>query len=504
MTMQRTLENVGDVAMDWAGRAPGTAAILDELGALTYRALEDAVRRASSSLAARGIGKGSVVAVALHACPLSLHAVATLALARIGATQIVIDPDEIAATAFAALEQRYRMAAVLTDRNMSSPGIGIIRPDLKWLDPLAPVPGRIACVDASRLPWMISRSSGTTGAPKSMLLTHALELKRSSTMPADTVARQGERAATLLNPWFYFAQRRMLHCLGSGGTWVGLPRNSPADQLLSRIDQLNISVVHGTPTHVQAMLPSLAAGVFRLPRLRMLRIGTGALTERVVRTVMSSLTPNLYVSYSCNECGNLTTAGPADLQQHPLTAGRLSPEVDLELVGEDGRMVSAGEVGEVRVRTPNMIDGYLDDAAETARRFRDGWYYPGDAAVFDAEGRLFLRGRTDDLLNFGGILVAPQEIEAVLLQHPAVEDVAVYGMPSEQHQDAPWAAIVLNRTASFEELRAHCTQRLGWKAPMGFAAVQSLPRNAIGKVLRRSLRQATIEQLQRAAKGVSS
>jgi len=500
MTTQQTIENVGDTAIGWAARTPGSAAVLDELGALTYQALEDAVRRASSSLAGTGIGKGSIVAIALYGCPLSLHIVTTLALARIGATQIAIDPDEIAANVFAPLVQRYSVGAVLTDQNVSLPGIRLIGPDLKWLDPLAPVPERIVCIDLGRIPWTISRSSGTTGAPKSMPFTHALELKRSSTIPADTVARQGERTSTLLRPWFYVAQRRMLHCLGTGGTWVGLPRNSSVDQILSWIDQLNISVVHATPSHVQGMLPHLTAGTVRLPGLRMLRIGTGALTERVVRTVLSSLTPNLYVSYSCNECGNLATAGPTDLQQHPLTVGHLSPEVDLELVDENGRNVSAGEVGEVRVRTPYMIDGYLDDADETARRFRDGWYYPGDAAVFGADGRLYLKGRTDDLLNYGGVLLAPQEVEAVILEHPAVDDVVVFGMPSEGHQEVPWAAVVVNRPVSLDELRSYCVRTIGWKAPVGFMAVQSLPRNAIGKMLRRSVRQAAIEQLARSDK----
>jgi len=504
MTIQSTVENVGDVALAWASRTPDTAAIIDELGELTFRALEDAVRRACRSLTTAGIGAGNVVCVALHSSPLSLHIAATLALARIGAIQLVIDPSETAATVFAPLAQRYRVAAVLTDQNITAPSMKIIAPDVKWLDPLAPVPNRIACSQATHLPWMISRSSGTTGSPKSMPFTHALELRRNSTIPANTVARQGERAATLMNPWFYVAIRRMLHCLGEGGTWVALPRNFTAEELFSRINQLNISVVHATPSHVQVLLPSATANVIRLPKLRMLRIGTGALTERVVRTVMSSLTPNLYISYSCNECGNLATAGPDDLRLYPLTVGRLSPEVELELVSEDGRKVGTGEVGEIRVRTPYMIDRYFDDAAETKRRFRDGWYYPGDAAVMDKDGRIFLKGRTDDLLNFGGALVAPQEIEAALLRHPDVSDAAVYGMPSEQYQDVPWAAVVLARPVASDELTNHCVKLIGWKTPAAFLFVQSLPRNAIGKVLRRTLRQTTLEYLEKNAAQRSS
>lgn len=495
MNTQNTIENLGDVALEWASRTPDTAAVIDELGALRFRALEDAVRRTCSALTTAGIDAGNVVCMALHASPLSLYVATTLALARIGAIQLVVDHGEATASAIAALAQRFRFAAILTDLNIAVPGIKLMRPDLKWLDPLAPVPDRIAHPHAGQIPWAIARSSGTTGTPKSMAFTHALELTRNRAVPANTVARQGERAATMLHPFFYAASRRMLHCIGEGGTWVALPRDARANDVLSRIDQLNISVVHATPSHVQNLLPSLAADTIRLPKLRMLRIGTGALTPRVVRTLMNSLTPNLYISYSCNECGNLATAEPDDLALQPLTVGRLSPEIDLELVDHNGQKVGIDQIGEVRVRTPYMIDRYFDDEAETKRRFRDGWYYPGDAAVINEDGKMFLKGRTDDLLNFGGSLVAPQEIEAALLRFPGIRDVAVYGMPSEAYQDSPWAALVSDGPISFDALRSHCIETLGWKMPLGFLKVKALPRSEIGKVLRRTLRQATLEHL---------
>lgn len=133
-----------------------------------------------------------------------------------------------------------------------------------------------------------------------------------------------------------------------------------------------------------------------------------------------------------------------------------------------------------------MPSEYVGNPAATAAAFRDGWYYPGDLAMFLPEGALVLKGRVDDLINVDGIKIYPAEIEATLLAHPAVAEAAAFPVGAAAGE-RPVAAVTLRSPASAAELRAYCAARLAAKAPHSIAVVRSLPRNAAGKVDRRAL-----------------
>jgi acyl-coenzyme A synthetase/AMP-(fatty) acid ligase len=138
------------------------------------------------------------------------------------------------------------------------------------------------------------------------------------------------------------------------------------------------------------------------------------------------------------------------------------------------------------VRSAGVVDRYLSGGTE--RHFDDGWLRPGDLARIDDAGRITLHGRVDDAINYGGTLISPQEIEAVLLDHPAVSEAAAFSVASDLHQDLPQAAVVLRHPVGSAELLAFCRARLGAKAPLAIVPMGALPRNAMGKVLRRVLR----------------
>jgi acyl-coenzyme A synthetase/AMP-(fatty) acid ligase len=225
-----------------------------------------------------------------------------------------------------------------------------------------------------------------------------------------------------------------------------------------------------------------------MPGLRVLRSAAAALPARVLLEARRRLSPNIYVSYGVNELGTLCGAGPELLERYPDTVGRALSGVQLQVADDAGQPAGEGVTGEVRVRGDGMVLPMARGAslAEAAREVR-GWHYPRDTARLSAEGALFLTGRSDDVMNVDGVLVGPTEIEAVLQEHPAVAEVAAFALPSSAHQEVPAVAVVLKRESSRQALLNYCADRLGMRAPRFVFAVDTLPRNAMGKVLRRRL-----------------
>ena len=162
---------------------------------------------------------------------------------------------------------------------------------------------------------------------------------------------------------------------------------------------------------------------------------------------------------------------------------------EVKIVGADGADVEPGESGEICYRSPQLCSGYWDKPEETAEAFREGWFHSGDLVRRDAEGFLFVVDRIKDVINTGGVLVASREVEDVLYTHPAVAEVAVIATPDERWIEAVTAVVVVRGEVSAEELIGHARGRLaGFKVPKRVVFVDSLPRNASGKLLKRVLR----------------
>jgi acyl-CoA synthetase (AMP-forming)/AMP-acid ligase II len=165
------------------------------------------------------------------------------------------------------------------------------------------------------------------------------------------------------------------------------------------------------------------------------------------------------------------------------------PGVEVRLVDGNGGDVAAGARGEVLVRGPSVMAGYLDDPEATAEVLRDGWLHTGDVGEFDTDGRLRIVDRLKDMVLVGGFNVFPAEVEHALLEHPAVAQVAVVGEPDDRLGEVVVAHVVLAVPAHADELLDHCRTRLaGYKVPRRIVVHEALPRNAAGKVVKGELR----------------
>ena len=199
------------------------------------------------------------------------------------------------------------------------------------------------------------------------------------------------------------------------------------------------------------------------------------------------LTPNLYIGYGSSESGVISVARPESVRSIPGVVGNVVPGMEVQIIDDDGQPLPPGSVGKVRLRSSGMVSGYVNDAAETARIFRDGWLYPGDLAEYTPAGELIHHGRADDVMILDGINISPAAIENTLLQHPAVAEAAAFPIPSVQRGDLPIAAVATKSRASRDELLSHCRAHLGTHAPIGLMIVPKLPRNAEGKVRKEEL-----------------
>ncbi len=234
----------------------------------------------------------------------------------------------------------------------------------------------------------------------------------------------------------------------------------------------------------------------RLPPRTALLLSGARGSASLRRQMLEQVCDAVSVTYSMQECGSLARVTERDVAEVTETVGRPHPSVEIEVVDAEGAPVPRGEPGRIRVRVPGMATGYLDDERANAAHFRDGWFEPGDLVSFTPEGALVVHGRADDVMNLGGIKVAPFEIERALERHPAVKAVAAFPMPSAVHGEIPLCAVELVDGARVDEreLARYARDALGLRAPRRVMIVDAMPATPQGKVDRRRLAEWAAEK----------
>jgi fatty-acyl-CoA synthase len=226
--------------------------------------------------------------------------------------------------------------------------------------------------------------------------------------------------------------------------------------------------------------------------LRAVFSGGAPLPAPVATDFMDRFGDVVFNFYGATETGLVTLAKPADLRAAPGTIGKAIPGNEIRLVGEDGRDVPVGKVGELYVKNKLLVAGYHRDEEATRASMLDGFFSVGDLARCDRDGRYFIEGRKRDMVISGGVNVYPVEIEGVLEHHPDVAEVAVVGVPDREWGERVRAFVVRKPGSTVDEgeLKTYARERLaGPKVPRDFVFLDALPRNPTGKVLKRELRE---------------
>jgi acyl-CoA synthetase (AMP-forming)/AMP-acid ligase II len=243
-----------------------------------------------------------------------------------------------------------------------------------------------------------------------------------------------------------------------------------------------------TMVHRLLELPDLDS--YDTRSLKALRKAGLPFTRRMVEGLVKHLTPNLFQSYASTDAGQVTLLRPQEQLTKIGSSGRPIWGVELEIANDRGDPLPAGDEGEIRVRGPNVCQGYYKNPDENAKSFRDGWYYTGDLGRIDSDGYLYVTGRKKDIIKTGSINVAPREIENILLNHPQIDDAAVFGVPDPEWGEVIKALVVPRPGSTLSEdlLRAYCKENLaGYKVPKIIEFIAQLARNSLGKVTAQSL-----------------
>ena len=484
--------------VEWrASVNPDQIALTDDRGAeLTYRDLRTAMEASAAAFAAAGIGPGDVVPVIAR--NQAGWVTAMLGLIRAGALPAAVN-WRLAAPEVAVLLELMAPAAIVTDDDCAAlvtaanSGLPVLTcPGAPAAGSANGSPTRPPQRPAARLrgsePAILLHTSGTTGRPKLVPLTHDQLVTAAAFMSLEVPeAAPGARHLSAL-PLFHVAGlANLCYAMFTGGHLHVLGSFSPAgfvDELSGRRIQLTQLV----PTLIQAVTSEVSSRAEPpdLPDLVEVVYGASPIRPDLLERAVAVLGCRFRQNYASTETGPLPISSlpPRD---HDPARGRLATAGRPSL----GWEVRLGEQSEIQVRGAAPLPGYWNNPEATARTLTpDGFYRTGDAGTIDADGYITIVDRLNDVVITGGENVFPAEVETVLAQHPAVADIAVIGIPDDTWGETVHAVVVAAPGFDTGELLSWARERLaGFKCPTGVTVVPELPRNATGKVTRAALRE---------------
>jgi acyl-CoA synthetase (AMP-forming)/AMP-acid ligase II len=338
-------------------------------------------------------------------------------------------------------------------------------------------------------------TSGTTGVPKGVVMTHSRTLQVATDWVAMTGLSESDRYL-MVNPYFHMfgLKAGILSCLSAGAMMLPEPVFD-VDRVLARVEAERVTFLPGPPTLYQSILEHADRSPSDISSLRVAVTGAADIPVELIRRIGAELPFQTIISgYGLTEAGTASGTTPDDdAQAVASTVGRPRPGFEVRIVGDGDTDAPAGEAGEVVLRGPSVMAGYLDDPEETAKVLSpEGWLRTGDIGLIDDEDRLHIVGRMKDMFIVGGFNAYPAEIENALLRHPAVRQAAVIGVPDARLGEVGMAFVV---TAPGDLITADDIiawsrdQMANYKVPRAIEILDELPTNATGKVVKDVLRE---------------
>lgn len=348
----------------------------------------------------------------------------------------------------------------------------------------------------------IMYTSGTTGLPKGVMISHSNLLSLLDQAMTATSARRspGERAL-IVTPLYHAAGAVRIFTAAVNGTTCVLMDQFDPETLIEALRKYRINTINMVPAIIQMLLEKVP-GIeqMRFDDLRVIYYGAAPISVPLLQRTTQVFKCDLIQGYGLTEAtGGLTYLNEYDHGKalegaaHLLeSAGKAAVGCKLKICDSEGRELPRGEIGEIVAKGPNVMQGYWSDPAATkAVLSEEGWLRTGDAGMIDDEGYLYLKDRVKDMIVSGGENIYPVEVENALAEHPEIAEAAVIGVPDEKYGETVMAVCVLRpgATLSAENVIAHCRKHIGgYKVPRKVAFLDELPRNPSGKVLKRELR----------------
>ena len=335
-------------------------------------------------------------------------------------------------------------------------------------------------------------TSGTTGRSKGVVLTNDhLSYFPESCRHALSISEEDTWGLVL--PISHISGPVLLNLLVEPGLSVSIVDEMKPKKILEAIQNHRVTFFHAVPPIFQLILNLPHWERYDCSNLKIAAMMGTVVPESLMRE-FGERYPHLQPiqGYGITETSPLLTLTHLeDAHRKMASAGKAVPRVELKIIGQDGKEVEKGQMGEIIARGPQIMKGYFKDPKATAKKIKNGWYYSGDLGRLDEEGYLYVLGRVDEMVITGGLNVYPSEVETVLLNHPKVQEAAVVGIPDAKRGQILRANVVLKHgeTATHREILKFCKERLAnFKMPRQLEFKDSLPKSRTGKVAKRQLR----------------
>ncbi|HEU4325456.1 MAG TPA: long-chain fatty acid--CoA ligase [Roseiflexaceae bacterium] len=489
------------------GRFPHQNALTFEGKTYTYVGLDELANRAANGLRGLGVARGDRVALFLPNIPEFIFCY--LGALKIGAVVVSVNAmlkrDEVRFI----LEDSGAVALVTTAGlvdQVPEGGVGALRHIViaegvsargVALDTLMGRSSSYARAAAMHRddPAAIVYTSGTTGFPKGATLSHGNVISCMAAKNTYCQTRPHDRLLLTLPLFHCFGQNAILNNGLNAGATIVLQRRFDPERTLAAIGEDNVTMMFGVPTLFIKLL-ELRPDRRTFQSVRYFFTAGAPMPPWVVEQWRHIYGALIYEGYGLTETSPFASYNHAS-EYRAGSVGTPISHVEMRVVGDDGQPLPPGERGEIVVRGPNVMLGYWNRPDATAAVIRDGWFHTGDIGTVDEQGYFYVLDRLKDMINVSGFKVYPAEVEAVLGQHNAVAEAAVYGLPDSVRGEAVHASVVLRPgyTTDADDLLGFCRHHIaGFKVPQSVRFVQALPKNATGKVLRRQLRQDEPEQ----------
>ena len=498
----------------WAREQPDAEFAVQESQSLTYAEAAAAVNRLANGIVRSGVQVGERVAILAPNRPELV--LIMLAAAKAGVVAVPMDSRQTP----------NQWQYVINDGQIKSlfsagefvPAVDELRQSLEtvehfiaiddvdgasgwesygdWLvdQPATPIERPVADTD----PLYQIYTSGTTGAPKGVVVSHGASMALLMQVNLMFPTQPGDRFMVVTPIFHVSGLVSSFFCVYAGGS-IYLPRGFDPVEAVRALSEERITGTTMVPAMIQACLAVPGAAERRYDSLRAIAYGAAAIAVETLKRATQVFPCGFLQAYGLTEALPVTWL---TIQDHQIaltgkpellaSAGRPALATEVRIVDEEGQPVPTGSLGEIIVSGPGLMTEYWNRPEATAETLRDGWLYTGDAGYLDEEGYLFIRDRIKDLILWSGRNVYPQMVEDVLANHPAVMEAAVIGVPDPVTGEAVKAVVMLREgmSAAPKELIDFCAESLAeYQRPSSVEFVDSFPRNVLGKVLKRQLRE---------------
>ena len=510
--------NTSEFLMIAGAIVPDRVAIHFDDDQITYARLQERVNALANAMAERGVGPGDRVAVMQVNTPENI--ILYFAAAQLDAIYVPINFRAKSEELETMLDIAQPGMLFIGERYLPlvESGSGLTEDRIVVLDGEASG-GRVsyrdmvadAMTDQLNFPegddedtTVIMFTSGTTSVPKGVMLTH--DSFASYLMATVTPADPDEEETNLLTvPLYHIAGLQAALAAVYGGRTLALMRQFDPAGWMGLVQRRRANRAMLVPTMLKQLMDHPEFDNFDLSSLDVITYGAAPMPIDVIRQAIGKFPTARFI----NAFGQTETASTITMlppEDHVLEGGdeevekklrRLTSigkpldDVEVRIVDEDGNPVALGEVGEIVARGSRMMRGYWQQEDATRDALRSGWVYTGDLGYQDEDDYIFLAGRAKDFIKRGGEMVSPEEVEQAIMSHPNVDDAAVIGVPDVEWGEEVRAVVVAGGAGLTEdELMRHCNERLaGFKRPRSVVFVDELPRNVMGKVMKRDLRE---------------